>query len=135
MLRDEPESRHVDDGVGIVEEALLDGLPAADVLDDGGEGHGEEGAEEAGAHPRLDAEVDGFAPDLGGERENGAVVEDDPEDDGDDDEGAEGAGGDLEGGGGGDAAVHGFGLEQRERALADVNGHHHAGGPDRNHFY
>ena len=73
-----------------------------------------------------------FPADFGGERENSAVVEDDPDDDGNDDEGAEGTGGDLESGR--DVTVHGFGLKKRERALADVNGHHYAGGPDGDYF-
>lgn len=132
MLRNEPQSRHVDDGVGIIDDALCDGFSAADVLDDGGERHGHGGANQAGSHSRFDSEMDWFASDFGGEGENGAIVEDDPNDDGDDDEGAEGAGRNLETRR--DVTVHGFGLKKREGALADVDGHHHAGGPDRNHF-
>lgn len=132
MLRNEPESGHIDDGVWIVDDSLSDCFMAADVLDDGGKRHGESGADQTGSHARFDSEMDWFASDLGSQRENGAIVEDDPDYEGDDDEGAEGTGGNLEGGR--DVTIHGFGLEKREGALADVDGHHYAGGPDRNYF-
>ena len=121
-LGNQPENAYGDDGLRIVQHAMVQGHGFPLLLDEGGDDGSEDVDGEANSHALKAGDAGGVFGEAAGEGDEEALVEDEAGEDGEGAEDGEAGRGDFEGGGPREVAVHGAGLLDDEAVLVGVGG-------------